>query len=124
MKSWFLPLAALLLQLGAQASLADVPGPERLLDSYCSRCHNDEDLSAGLSFAGFRASDVPAGANIADWEKILRRTRTGEMPPKDKPQPTAEALWMGITSLMPPAPLLRTWHLGVPCPDAPCAASR
>ena len=92
MKSWFLPLAALLLQLGAQASLADVPGPERLLDSYCSRCHNDEDLSAGLSFAGFRASDVPAGANIADWEKILRRTRTGEMPPKDKPQPTAEAM--------------------------------
>ncbi len=88
----WLPEAVLVLLLGVQGALAAAPDPERLLDSYCARCHNDDDLSAGLSFAGFRAADVSAGANLADWEKILRRTRTGEMPPKDRPQPTAEAM--------------------------------
>ena len=71
-----------------------------LLDKYCSRCHNDERLSGDLSFATFRTTDIDSGANLAQWEKILRMTTRGEMPPRNKPQPSAEDMksftaWVG-----------------------------
>lgn len=60
---------------------------EPMLDQYCSRCHNDFDLVAGLSVTDLRADDIRAGRNGEAWEKILRRVAAGEMPPHSKPQP-------------------------------------
>ncbi|MEJ1963167.1 MAG: DUF1592 domain-containing protein [Gammaproteobacteria bacterium] len=65
---------------------------EKLLDKYCSRCHNDERLSGDLSFATFRSTDLATGTNLAQWEKILRMTGRGEMPPRTRPQPPPEAM--------------------------------
>jgi hypothetical protein len=66
---------------------------EQLLDKYCaSRCHNDERLAGDLSFATFRTTDLATGANLAQWEKILRMTSRGEMPPRSRPQPAPEAM--------------------------------
>src|SRR5689334_1506693 len=66
------------------AASAAVP----LLDTYCSRCHNDERLSGNLTFSNLSAADVASGANMEQWEKILRMTSRGEMPPRSRPQPT------------------------------------
>ena len=60
-----------------------------MLDTYCSRCHNDDDKVAGLSIEDLRDVDLTHGAHAEEWEKILRRTSLGEMPPLNKPQPDA-----------------------------------
>lgn len=61
-----------------------------MLDTYCSRCHNDIDKVAGLSVADLKADDLLSGRNAEAWEKILRRVASGEMPPHSKPQPDPE----------------------------------
>ncbi len=58
-----------------------------MLDAYCSRCHNDIDRIADLSIDDLRGADLLNGDHADAWEKILRRTSLGEMPPRDKPQP-------------------------------------
>ncbi|BEV00423.1 DUF1592 domain-containing protein [Novosphingobium olei] len=60
---------------------------EPMLDTYCSRCHNDVDNVAGLSVADLKVEDLRTGRNAEAWEKILRRVASGEMPPHSKPQP-------------------------------------
>ena len=58
-----------------------------MFDQFCSRCHNDTDLVAKLSVDDLRFDDMSRGANLEQWEKILRRTAQGEMPPHGKVQP-------------------------------------
>lgn len=58
-----------------------------MLDTYCSRCHNDDDKVAGFSVADLKADDIGRGRNAEAWEKILRRVATHEMPPHSKKQP-------------------------------------
>jgi len=101
--SWAAPAALCLAlnlafpRLAASAPSADAPAatdvsaPEQLLDKYCSRCHNDERLAGDLSLSTLNTSDLAKGANLAQWEKILRMTRRGEMPPRTRPQPSSEA---------------------------------
>jgi mono/diheme cytochrome c family protein len=73
-------------------SAPDVSAHEQLLNDYCSRCHNDERMSGGWSLEALRTSDLTTGANLAQWEKILRMTSRGEMPPKDRPHPSLQAM--------------------------------
>ena len=74
--------------------------PEALLDQYCSRCHNDFDLTADLSIEDLNADDVHQGVNTEVWEKILRQVGEGHMPPsgRDQPDPLVRASfvdWLG-----------------------------
>lgn len=80
--------------MGAErpASITSAAEHEQLLDKYCSRCHNDERMAGDLSFATFRAADLATGTNLPEWEKILRMTTRGEMPPRNRPQPPAETM--------------------------------
>lgn len=56
------------------------------LDQYCTTCHNDRSLTAGLSLEGVRGDDVSAHTPVL--EKVLRRLRTREMPPPSRPRPS------------------------------------
>lgn len=76
----------------APAPVHAVPEHEQLLDRYCSRCHNDERMSGDWSLSSVQTGDLASGANLAQWEKILRMTRGGEMPPRNRPQPSPEAM--------------------------------
>ena len=62
-----------------------------LLDQYCGRCHNGAAKVAGLSMDALREADLARGVHIGEWEKILRRTSLGEMPPRGLPQPDPAA---------------------------------
>jgi len=64
--------------------------PRQLLDTYCSRCHNDERLAGNLTFSNLSDHDPDTGANVEQWEEILRMTTRGEMPPRSRPQPTPD----------------------------------
>ena len=57
------------------------PAPEfaTLTTTYCVSCHSDRLKTAGLSLQGLDLSDVPAHAQV--WEKVMRKMRSGEMPP-------------------------------------------
>ena len=91
--------AALPAGLSAQAPAAPEPSAaapadaaassRRLLDRYCVACHNDRLETAGLSLQEIDTLHVAEGA--ATWEKVIRKLRTGTMPPSNRPQPSAGA---------------------------------
>lgn len=76
-------------------AMAHSGGHGEFLDQNCGRCHNDDRLSAGLTLSGLEPGDPAAGLNRDIWEKILRMTASGEMPPRDPdrapPAPRARA---------------------------------
>src|SRR6185503_9951913 len=63
--------------------------PDALITRYCVGCHNDKLKTAGVSLTAVSTGDVGAGA--ATFEKVLRKVRTGEMPPNGLPAPDPAA---------------------------------
>src|SRR5689334_4220145 len=59
-----------------------------VLNQYCVTCHNSRLKTAGLLL------DTLDPARVADhaeqWEKVVTKLRTGEMPPPGRPRPDAE----------------------------------
>jgi hypothetical protein len=69
-------------------SPAGAEGPAQaaaLVDRYCISCHNDRVKAGGLVLA--EAARQPIGANSQLWEKVVRKLRTGAMPPAGAPRP-------------------------------------
>jgi len=100
-----LTAAALVVGLAAAPRVAPVPGPapepaadaSSVLNQYCATCHNDKLKTAGFSIEGLSPSKVHE--NPAAWEKIVRKLRTGTMPPPSSPRPAldvydATASWL------------------------------
>ena len=64
--------------------------PRALVDTYCVTCHNQKLKTAGLALDGISLDRVPDSAEV--WEKVLRKVRTGAMPPAGRPRPDAASL--------------------------------
>jgi hypothetical protein len=60
-----------------------------VLRQNCVFCHNNKMASGGLSVEQFRDAGSIAGQRPA-WERMIAKVRSGEMPPKGAPQPSAE----------------------------------
>jgi mono/diheme cytochrome c family protein len=63
-----------------------------LVGTYCVTCHNDALKTGGLSLQTLELATVPDHAQV--WEKVVRKLRTGEMPPstvRSRPDPRASA---------------------------------
>jgi mono/diheme cytochrome c family protein len=72
--------------MAAQALPAADPAPERaLLNRYCVSCHNDRLKTQGLTLQTIDTANVPRSAET--WEKVIRKLRTGAMPPPGLPRP-------------------------------------
>jgi hypothetical protein len=67
------------------------------VDQYCVVCHNQKAMTAGVSLEGIDFSN--ATANAAIMERVLRKVRTGEMPPAGMPRPPAPVLTAFTKSL-------------------------
>jgi hypothetical protein len=76
---------ALCLILAVSASAN--PDAQKLVTRYCFACHNSKLKSGNVSLEGVKASDIPAHGDT--WERVLRKVRTGEMPPPKLPRPDA-----------------------------------
>jgi mono/diheme cytochrome c family protein len=61
--------------------------PRATLDTYCVSCHNQRLKTGGLALDTLDLSRVPADAGA--WEKVIRKVRTGAMPPAGMPRPDA-----------------------------------
>jgi hypothetical protein len=59
--------------------------PQAVVTRTCVTCHNDRTLSGNLSLQGFRLDD--AGAQPDVTEKMIRKLRTGQMPPAGSRRP-------------------------------------
>ena len=76
----------------AQPSNAASAGPSptssqrQFLDRYCATCHNEQLKSGGLSLV--KVDLNRPGAQPEQWEKVVRKLRTGVMPPPNMPQPS------------------------------------
>ena len=58
-----------------------------VLDRYCVTCHNQRVKTAGLALDTMDLSNVAPSAEA--WEKVVRKLRSGTMPPADRPRPDA-----------------------------------
>jgi len=68
-----------------------------LLDKYCVTCHNARARVAGLQLDNVDFSTVAQHGDM--WEKVVRKLRTGAMPPAGRPRPapgeqTSFAAWL------------------------------
>lgn len=58
---------------------------DTLLKRNCLGCHNDKLKTGSFSISNVQAEEV--AKDTRSWEKILRKVRTGEMPPAGLPRP-------------------------------------
>jgi Protein of unknown function (DUF1592)/Protein of unknown function (DUF1588)/Protein of unknown function (DUF1587)/Protein of unknown function (DUF1595)/Protein of unknown function (DUF1585) len=80
------------------ARSAAASAPDRaLLDRYCVTCHNGRLKVAGLELDKMDLGAV--GPNAETWEKVVRKIRSGQMPPVGRPRPENSAAAGFTTSL-------------------------
>lgn len=61
------------------------------LKKHCLECHSGDKPKAELSLAGF-TDNASVVKKRKTWESVLKMVEAGEMPPDDKPQPTAQEI--------------------------------
>jgi hypothetical protein len=66
-------------QTGQAGTAAPSTPDPSIVDKYCVGCHNDRLKTGGLSLQGLPLSDVAGHAQV--WERVIRKVRSGEMPP-------------------------------------------
>ena len=99
MKATVFTFALLLLGVAfARVETQNAPTPtartasseKALIDRYCATCHNQRTKAGNLALD---ALDVTAaGRDPQTWEKVVRKVRTGMMPPSGAPRPERSAL--------------------------------
>jgi mono/diheme cytochrome c family protein len=78
-------LVIVVISAAAQPGAAPVSPQRALLNRYCVTCHNQRARTAGLALDTLSLDDIAAGAPV--WEKVVRKIRTGAMPPPSLPRP-------------------------------------
>ena len=74
----------------SSVTVAPAAAAKATLDRYCATCHNQRVRAGGLAFDGL---DVTAAHRDAPtWEKVVRKVRTGMMPPVGAPRPDRATL--------------------------------
>jgi cytochrome c551/c552 len=75
---------------GAQAASATASASQGVIDRYCVTCHNTRLRTGGLALEAMKIAD--AGREPQAWEKVVRKVRTGMMPPSGAPRPDRATL--------------------------------
>jgi len=70
-----------------RANALDRSAQRALIEDHCVACHNRKSKTAGVSLEDIGFSNI--GNNAEVWEKVLRKVRTGQMPPASAPKPGA-----------------------------------
>lgn len=70
---------------GQTSSTMPLASQQELVSKYCVGCHNDRRPSGGFSWMKLDLADP--GQNAQQAEKVIRRVRSGLMPPAGSPRP-------------------------------------
>ncbi len=65
-------------------------GAQAVVDRYCVTCHNPRMRAGGLALDALKVADAHGEAQT--WEKVVRKVRTGMMPPSGAPRPDRATL--------------------------------
>ncbi len=90
-------LAALAAALFLSAPVQCHAQQRQFLDRYCASCHNERVKNGGLSLDHATLPRPESQPEL--WEKVVRKLRTGVMPPPNMPQPPAADRLAILTSL-------------------------
>ena len=71
------------------AAVADADGARGVIARYCTTCHNERAKTGGLALDGLDLTRVADHADV--WEAVVRKLRTGVMPPAGMPRPDRAA---------------------------------
>jgi hypothetical protein len=71
---------------------------EMFLSTYCLRCHGDQKVEGDLRIDTL-SRDFRAGVDTHHWAEALDKINSGQMPPKDQPQPTQAEIQSFVTAL-------------------------
>jgi mono/diheme cytochrome c family protein len=63
---------------------------QQVVTRYCVTCHNQRLQTGGLSLDAMDWQSIPNGAEV--WEKVVRKLRTGAMPPQGVPRPAGTGI--------------------------------
>ena len=74
-----------------------VDAHEAMIQEYCIGCHNQKAKTADISLEGLDYQNVAKNGDT--WEKVLRKVRTGQMPPVKVPHPEAKDVTSFVTWL-------------------------
>jgi mono/diheme cytochrome c family protein len=84
------PGAAQPAQSAAAASAGDpVVANKATVQKYCVSCHNEKVKSGGLTLSTLDLAQPSGHADV--WEHVIRKVRTGAMPPAGRPRPEKTA---------------------------------
>jgi hypothetical protein len=76
--------------LGAHMRGPAAADPRLVLERYCLGCHDSAERAGGLALDRPRLDDVHA--DVETWEHVVRKVRTGFMPPAGEPRPSRAVL--------------------------------
>jgi hypothetical protein len=68
-----------------------------MVTQYCAGCHNERARTGGLALTSLDLANIPDDAEV--WEKVIRKVRTGLMPPVGVPHPDAATRSAFVASL-------------------------
>src|SRR5437899_6893302 len=74
-----------------------VASQNQLVGQYCASCHSERGKAGGLVLAGFDAATIDQHVDVA--EKMIRKLRTGMMPPPNARRPEAVEIARFIDAL-------------------------
>ena len=81
----------------AGAPAMPVDAQNRLVGQYCATCHSERGKAGGLVLAGFDAASIDKHPDVA--ERMIRKLRTGMMPPPNARRPEAAAIAQFVDAL-------------------------
>ena len=84
-------------QRAASRGTADASPDRALLNRYCVTCHNERLKSGGLMLDRMDVGQVSVDANT--WEKVVRKLRSGQMPPEGRPRPDPQTIRAFATAI-------------------------
>ena len=79
------------------SAAAPDPGLDTVLRQYCVGCHNQRTLAGDLAFDTLDLARVGERPDV--WEQVVRKLRTGTMPPAGRPRPDTEVSGQVVTWL-------------------------
>ncbi len=79
------------------APTLSVDAQQNLIDQYCVFCHDDVEMSGGMSMSGLDLTHVEQTPDLV--EKMIRKVRAGLMPPARQPRPDVGTLQAFVASL-------------------------
>ena len=91
------PAAAPKMAAAHSSSALAVEAQNQLVGQYCATCHSERGKAGGLVLAGFDAAKITDRPEVA--EKMIRKLRTGMMPPANARRPDAETIHQFVDAL-------------------------